>query len=208
VRPGRLRSDAAVGRTLSERTPQWCGCGRSIAKMRRCGSPINRSTATGTCHRAKVFDASIFHHLRTDRPIQRPRGKKRSHRRGQIQNVGSIRERPVEPDAREVAGHWECDLVFGARPSAVASLTDDDLTTTSTTIAPAATPTLPKRQHRACSRFLPSPGSGCHRLNCRATATSGCWRGAVWSCWRRPQLVFYSPFMVEKVRESAGIMSG
>jgi Integrase core domain len=72
----------------------------------------------------KVFDASMFHRLRSGRSIRRPRGKKRSHGRGQIRNMVSIRERPTEADARQVAGHWEGDLVFGARPSAVATLVD------------------------------------------------------------------------------------
>ena len=72
----------------------------------------------------KVFDAGMFHCLRSDRPIRRPRGKKRSHGRGQIRNMVSIRERSTEADTRQVAGHWEGDLVFGARPSAVATLVD------------------------------------------------------------------------------------
>jgi IS30 family transposase len=72
----------------------------------------------------KVFDASMFHRLRSKRSIRRPRGKKRSHGRGQIRNMVSIRERPTEADTRQVAGHWEGDLVFGARPSAVATLVD------------------------------------------------------------------------------------
>ena len=72
----------------------------------------------------KVFDASMFHCLRSERSIRRPRGKKPSHGRGQIRNMVSIRERPTEADTRQVAGHWEGDLVFGARPSAVATLVD------------------------------------------------------------------------------------
>jgi IS30 family transposase len=72
----------------------------------------------------KVFDATMFHCLRSKRSIRRPRGKKRSHGRGQIRNMVSIRERPTEADTRQVAGHWEGDLVFGARPSAVATLVD------------------------------------------------------------------------------------
>jgi transposase, IS30 family len=72
----------------------------------------------------KVFDASMFHRLRSKRSIRRPRGKKSSHGRGQIRNIVSIHERPAEADTRQVAGHWEGDLVFGARPSAVATLVD------------------------------------------------------------------------------------
>jgi IS30 family transposase len=72
----------------------------------------------------KVFDASMFHRLRSQRSIRRPRGKKSSHGRGQIRNMVSIHERPTEADTRQVAGHWEGDLVFGVRPSAVATLVD------------------------------------------------------------------------------------
>jgi IS30 family transposase len=72
----------------------------------------------------KVFDTSMFHRLRSDRPIRRPRGKQSSHGRGRIRNMVSIHERPTEADDRKVAGHWEGDLVFGTRPSAVATLVD------------------------------------------------------------------------------------
>src|ERR1700738_35957 len=72
----------------------------------------------------KVFDATMFHRLRSDRSIRRPRGKKRSHGRGQIRNMVSIRERPTEADTRQVAAHWGGDLVVGARPSAGATLVD------------------------------------------------------------------------------------
>ena len=47
----------------------------------------------------KVFDASMFHRLRSGRSIRRPRGKKRSHRSGQIRNMVSTHERPTEADA-------------------------------------------------------------------------------------------------------------
>ena len=59
----------------------------------------------------KVFDASMFHRLRSERSVRRPRGKKSSYGRGQIRNIVSIRERPAEADTRQVAGHWEGDLV-------------------------------------------------------------------------------------------------
>jgi len=71
-----------------------------------------------------VFAADAFHRLRSGRPVRRPRGKTRSHGRGRIRNMVSVHDRPTEADARKVAGHWEGDLVFGARPSAVATLVD------------------------------------------------------------------------------------
>jgi IS30 family transposase len=94
---------------------------RGDASMRISHESIYRDLYTPS---RKVFDASMFHRLRSDRSIRRPRGKKRSHGRGQIRNMVSIRERPTEADTRQVAGHWEGDLVFGARPSAVATLVD------------------------------------------------------------------------------------
>ncbi len=72
----------------------------------------------------KVFDASMFHRLRSERPIRRPRGKMSSYGRGRIRNMVSIHARPVEADDRQIAGDWEGDLVLGARPSAVATLVD------------------------------------------------------------------------------------
>ncbi|WP_280222113.1 IS30 family transposase [Nocardia neocaledoniensis] len=71
-----------------------------------------------------VFDRNMFHCLRSDRPFRRPRRKASSQGRGRIRNMVSIHDRPVEADTRELAGHWEGDLVFGIRPSAVATLVD------------------------------------------------------------------------------------
>ncbi|WP_080737917.1 IS30 family transposase [Rhodococcus fascians] len=72
----------------------------------------------------KVFDKNTFHQLRTDRSIRRPRGKKRSHGRGRIRNMISIQHRSPEAEDRSEVGHLEGDLVFGTRPSAVATLVD------------------------------------------------------------------------------------
>jgi IS30 family transposase len=91
---------------------------------RRCGSPHESIYRDVYMASRNVFDASMFHRLRSDRSIRRPRGKKSSYGRGQIRNMVSIRDRLIEADTRQVAGHWEGDLVFGARPSAVATLVD------------------------------------------------------------------------------------
>jgi IS30 family transposase len=63
----------------------------------------NRSKASW----ALAAYASMFHRLRSDRSIRCPLGKRSSYGRGQIRNTVSIRERPVEADTREVAGHRE-----------------------------------------------------------------------------------------------------
>ena len=72
----------------------------------------------------KAFPAIMFHRLRGNSPIRRPRGKKPSYGRGRIRDMVSIHERPTEADDREVPGHWEGDLVFGTRPSAVVTLVE------------------------------------------------------------------------------------
>ncbi len=51
-----------------------------------------------------VFDAGMFHRLRSERPIRRPRRKMSSHGRGRIRNMVSIHARPVEADAARSPG--------------------------------------------------------------------------------------------------------
>lgn len=63
-------------------------------------------------------------HLRTGRPMRRPRMVRRPDGRGRLRNMTSIHDRPSEVTARTVAGHWEGDLVMGRRPSAVATLVE------------------------------------------------------------------------------------
>lgn len=63
-------------------------------------------------------------HLRSGRSVRRARVSKRSHGRGVLRNMTSIRARPVSVVNRVEIGHWEGDLVMGARPSAVATLVE------------------------------------------------------------------------------------
>lgn len=65
-----------------------------------------------------IYQYRYAHHKR--RP--RSRGKDR---RGGIRNMRSIRERPVEAQAREIPGHWEGDLIKGTyNGSAIGTLVD------------------------------------------------------------------------------------
>jgi IS30 family transposase len=89
--------------TATDRPVAATGVSRDVA-MRISHESIYRDLYMPS---RKVFDASMFHRLRTDRPIRRPLGKRSSYGRGQIRNTVSIRERPVAADTREVVGHRE-----------------------------------------------------------------------------------------------------
>ncbi|WP_406229456.1 IS30 family transposase [Nocardia sp. NBC_01009] len=109
---------------------QWSPQQISVWLRRENPSDPSRWVSHETIYRClyipsrKVFDSTTFHELRTDRPIRRPRGKKRSHGCGRIRNMVSIDRRPPAADDRSEPGHLEGDLVFGTRPSAVATLVD------------------------------------------------------------------------------------
>jgi len=63
-------------------------------------------------------------HLRSGRSVRRARVPQRAHGRGVLRDMVSIRDRPAGMSERAEIGHWEGDLVMGARPSAVATLVE------------------------------------------------------------------------------------
>ena len=62
--------------------------------------------------------------LRSGRAMRYPRGKRLPQGRGQLRDTLHISQRPAEAADRAVPGHWEGDLVFGKRPSAVGTLVE------------------------------------------------------------------------------------
>ena len=72
-----------------------------------------------------VLKKELMEHLRTKRCMRRSRHATVSGQsRGQIVDALSIRERPTEAEDRAVPGHWEGDLLSGAKNSYVATLVE------------------------------------------------------------------------------------
>src|SRR6202050_1669063 len=72
-----------------------------------------------------VLKKELVKHLRSQRRIRRSRHASiHGHSQGRIVDAVSIRERPAEAEDRAIPGHWEGDLLRGARNSHVATLVE------------------------------------------------------------------------------------
>jgi IS30 family transposase len=72
-----------------------------------------------------VLKKELMDHLRTKRRMRRSRHASVSGQsRGQIVDAISIRERPSEVEDRAIPGHWEGDLLSGAKNSYIATLVE------------------------------------------------------------------------------------
>lgn len=72
-----------------------------------------------------VLKKTLLQHLRRRRTMRRAlHATRRGQRRGQIVDAVSIRERPAGVEDRAVPGHWEGDLLAGAKQSHVATLVE------------------------------------------------------------------------------------
>ena len=67
----------------------------------------------------------LLSHLRQRHRQRRKRGKLLHDRRGQIPDLVSVHDRPAEAEGREIAGHWEGDLILGkGKRGAIATLVE------------------------------------------------------------------------------------
>jgi len=72
-----------------------------------------------------VLKKELMDHLRTKRRMRRSRHSSvHGHSQGRIVDAISIRERPLEVEDRAVPGHWEGDLLSGAKNSYIATLVE------------------------------------------------------------------------------------
>jgi IS30 family transposase len=72
-----------------------------------------------------VLKKELMDHLRSKRRMRRSRHASPSGQsRGQIVDAISIRERPAEAEDRAIPGHWEGDLLSGAKNSYMATLVE------------------------------------------------------------------------------------
>jgi IS30 family transposase len=72
-----------------------------------------------------VLKKELQRHLRTRRVARRSsKSSTAGQQRGQIVGGVSIRERPPEAEDRAVPGHWEGDLISGAKNSHIATLVE------------------------------------------------------------------------------------
>jgi len=72
-----------------------------------------------------VLKKEVMDHLRSKRRMRRSRHATASGQsRGQIVDAISIRERPAEVEDRAIPGHWEGDLLSGAKNSYIATLVE------------------------------------------------------------------------------------
>jgi IS30 family transposase len=100
----------------------WLAAFGSDKRMRVSHETIYRSLYLQT---RGVLSRELLERLRTRRKMRRAKGNTTAGQtRGQIVGAVSIHDRPAEVETRLVPGHWEGDLLTGARNSHILTLVE------------------------------------------------------------------------------------
>jgi transposase, IS30 family len=130
--PCRLATQPELRRTVAEKlAQQWAPQQISGWLRRTFPSNPDMQVSPETIYRSLfvqsrgVLKRRLLQHLRHQRAFRHARTAAQSRpRQGQILDAVSIRQRPAEVDDRAVPGHWEGDLLEGARGTYIATLVE------------------------------------------------------------------------------------
>jgi IS30 family transposase len=130
--PCRLSTRPALRRAIAHKlAQQWSPQQISGWLRRTFPSDPDRQVSPETIYRSLfvqsrgVLKRRLLQHLRRQHHFRHARAAtRRRPRQGQILDAISIRQRPAEVQDRAVPGHWEGDLLEGARGTLVATLVE------------------------------------------------------------------------------------
>ncbi|HJZ64764.1 MAG TPA: IS30 family transposase, partial [Candidatus Acidoferrum sp.] len=131
-KPCRLATDRKLQQIVASKLIQdWSPQPISGWLKRQYPKDENLRVSHETIYRSLFLQArgalkqELVRHLRSQRQIRRSRhASVHGHSQGKIVDAISIRERPAEVEDRAIPGHWEGDLLRGARNSHVATLVE------------------------------------------------------------------------------------
>jgi len=129
-RPRRLKLDneelAAVvqGKLCKNWSPEQISLHLNIEYPDRAEMRVAHETIYQALFRQTPSLAGLHVHLRTQRPVRRPRGMA-SARAPRIVDMTLVGDRPASVESRLIPGHWEGDLILGTNcRSAIATLVE------------------------------------------------------------------------------------
>ena len=130
--PCRLSSRPALRRAVAQKLAQQWSPQQIAGWLRRTfPSDPDMQVSPETIYRSVfvqsrgVLKRRLLQHLRRQHHFRHARAAaRRPPRQGQILDAVSIRERPAEVEDRAVPGHWEGDLLEGARGTYIATLVE------------------------------------------------------------------------------------
>src|SRR6186713_1971358 len=127
----KLREDRALARTVADKLRLLWSPEQIAGWLKHTYPRESHRVSHETIYRSLFIQArgalkkELLQHLRRTRGMRRSRQyTQKTETHGKIVGAVSISERPAAVEDRAVPGHWEGDLMFGARNSQVATLVE------------------------------------------------------------------------------------